>query len=203
MTLENHVAIVTGAGQGIGRAIARGLAAQGARLALFDINEKTVMEAATEIGGSRAYVVDCTQTPAVDAAIDRVVQELGGIKILINNIGWAEARFFEEETDAYWDKLIAINLKAPLLMARAALRSMKAQGGGHIVNLASDAGRVGQLQGVVYSAWASLPLPKLWPVRCRAIRSTSIAFALGRLTRSSSRRESMTRSSWPSTESSL
>lgn len=152
MTLENQVAIVTGAGQGIGRAIAKSLAAKGARVALFDINATTVSETAAAIPGSKPYVVDCTKTSDVDAAVAQVAQELGGIKILVNNIGWAEARFFEQETDDYWDKLLAVNLKAPLLLSRAALRSMKEQGGGHIVNLASDAGRVGQLQGVVYSA---------------------------------------------------
>ncbi len=77
---------------------------------------------------------------------------MGGIKILVNNIGWSGASFFEDEEESYWDKVVAINLKAPMLMAHAVMRSMKEQGEGHIVSLASDAARVGQLQGVVYSA---------------------------------------------------
>lgn len=156
MKLKDHVAIVTGAGQGIGHATAKKLASEGARVALFDINEGTVSKAAAEIsedgGVAKAFAVDCTKREAVNQAIDQVVSDLGGIKILVNNIGWSDASFFEQEEEPYWDKVIAINLKAPLLVTHAALRSMKEQGGGHIVSLASDAARVGQLQGVVYSA---------------------------------------------------
>ena len=156
MNLTDHVAIVTGAGQGIGRATAKKLATEGAKVACFDINPETVTETEKIIndngGTAKAYTVDCTKREAVDTAVDQAVSDLGGIKILVNNIGWSGASFFEQEEEPYWDKVIAINLKAPLLVAHAALRSMKEQGEGHIVSLASDAARVGQLQGVVYSA---------------------------------------------------
>jgi 2-hydroxycyclohexanecarboxyl-CoA dehydrogenase len=156
MNLKDHVAVVTGAGQGIGRAIAKKLASDGAKVALFDINAETVPETEkiiNEAGGSaKAYIVDCAKREAVDEAVSQVVSELGGIKILVNNIGWSGSSFFEDEEEPYWDKVVAINLKAPFLVTHAVLRSMKEQGEGHIVSLASDAARVGQLQGVAYSA---------------------------------------------------
>lgn len=155
-SLKDYVAVVTGAGQGIGRATATKLAERGAAVALFDINEASVKEAAAMIGDASGkahpYVVDCTNREAVDQAVSQVVDDMGGIKILINNLGWSDRSFFEQEEEPYWDKVIAINLKAPLLVTHAVLRSMKEQGEGHIVSLASDAARVGQLQGVVYSA---------------------------------------------------
>ncbi len=156
MSLQDHVAVVTGAGQGIGRAIAKKLASDGAKVGLFDLNAETVAETEkiiTEAGGTaRAYNVDCTNREAVNTAVEQVVSDLGGIKILVNNIGWSGASFFEDEEESYWDKIYAINLKAPFLVTHAVLRSMKEQGEGHIVSLASDAARVGQLQGVAYSA---------------------------------------------------
>jgi 2-hydroxycyclohexanecarboxyl-CoA dehydrogenase len=156
MLLKDHVAVVTGAGQGIGRATAKRLAADGAKVALFDLNKETVEKTAADIceDGSvaKAYVVDCTNQGQVNAAVDQVIADLGSIKILVNNIGWSGASFFEQEDETYWDKVIAINLKAPMMVTHAVLKSMKEAGEGHIVSLASDAARVGQLQGVVYSA---------------------------------------------------
>lgn len=156
MSLENHVAVVTGAGQGIGRAIAKKLASVGAKVALFDINNETVQKTAAEISDNghqaKAFTVDCTKREAVNEAVDQIVSDWRGIKILVNNIGWSGSSFFEDEEESYWDKVVAINLKAPFLVTHSVLRFMKEEGEGHIVSLASDAARVGQLQGVVYSA---------------------------------------------------
>ena len=147
--LEGRTAIVTGGAQGIGRAICLRLAGDGARVALFDV--KPEGEAVAQLIGGLFLKTDCTKKSDVDANVAQVVQKLGRIDILVNNIGWAKPTYFVEEDEAYWDRVIALNSKTQLLVTHAILKDMTQRKFGKIVNLSSDAGRVGQMQGVVYS----------------------------------------------------
>lgn len=148
--LENKVAIVTGGAQGIGRAIAKRLIDEGARVALFDLKPEGGEATAKEIGAF-FLKTDCTKKSEVDSSVAKVIEKFGKIDILVNNIGWALPTFFIEENEAYWDKVIAVNSKTQLLTTHAVLKDMSQRKGGKIVNISSDAGRVGQMQGVVYS----------------------------------------------------
>ena len=156
MKLRDRVAIVTGAGSGIGRAIALALAAEGARVAIADVDEqgaKTTADAIAAAGGeAHAYRVDITDKAAVDAMVDAVVARWGGLHIHVNNAGWDRPAPFVETTEDFWDKILAINLKGPIICTRAALGPMIRQGYGKIVSIASDAGRVGSTGEAVYSA---------------------------------------------------
>lgn len=152
MKLKDKVAIVTGGAQGIGKAISKRLAADGASVALFDVKAEGGEATAKEIGESALFLkTDCTKKAEVDANVAKVVEKFGKVDILVNNIGWALPTFFLEEDEAYWDKVIAVNSKTQLLVTQAVLKDMSKRKGGKIVNLSSDAGRVGQMQGVVYS----------------------------------------------------
>jgi 2-hydroxycyclohexanecarboxyl-CoA dehydrogenase len=154
--LHDKIAFVTGAGAGIGRAIARRLAADGARVAIADIDldraretEKLIQEAN---GTALAVQVDVAQFDAVTAAVGQVRTALGPIEILINNAGWDKIEPFIENDPALWDRLIAINLKGVLYCCRAVLHDMIAAGRGKIVNISSDAARVGSTGEAVYAA---------------------------------------------------
>jgi 2-hydroxycyclohexanecarboxyl-CoA dehydrogenase len=152
MKLKNKVAIVTGGAQGIGKAISKRLADDGASVAIFDMKTEGGEATAKEIGANTLFLkTDCTKKAEVDANVAKVIEKFGQIDILVNNIGWALPTFFMEEDEAYWDKVLAINSKTQILMANAVLKDMMKRKGGKIVNLSSDAGRVGQMQGVVYS----------------------------------------------------
>ena len=155
MKLRDRVAVVTGAGSGIGRAIALALAAEGARVAIADVDEqggKATAEAIAAAGGeAHAYRVDITDKAAVDAMVDAVVAHWGTLHILVNNAGWDRPAPFVETTEDLWDKILAINLKGPIICTRAALPMIR-QGYGKIVSIASDAGRVGSTGEAVYSA---------------------------------------------------
>lgn len=148
--LSQKIALVTGGAQGIGRAIGRRLAAEGARVALLDLKQEAGDAVAREIGGL-FLKTDCTKRGEVESSVGRVSDKFGGIDILVNNIGWAKPTFFVEENEAYWDQVLAVNTKAHLLVTHAVLKEMIRRPGGKIVSISSDAGRVGQLQGVVYS----------------------------------------------------
>lgn len=156
MNLAGKVALVTGAGQGIGRAIALKLAALEADLALVDLNPATVQETAAEIEklGRRALALqaDVSRKPEVDQAVQRVLEVFGRVDILVNNAGWTKYTPFLQETEEYWDRVMAVNLKGTILCSRAVLEAMIKQGGGKIINIASDAGRVGAANEAVYSA---------------------------------------------------
>ena len=152
MKLKDKVAIVTGGAQGIGRAISKRLADDDASVAIFDLKSDQGEAVAKEIGPQALFLkTDCTKKSEVEASVAKVIKKFGPIDILVNNIGWALPTYFMEEDEAYWDKVIAVNSKTQLLVTQAVLKDMSKRKGGKIINLSSDAGRVGQMQGVVYS----------------------------------------------------
>ncbi len=145
MLLEKKIAMVTGAAQGIGKGIAAALAAEGAAVVMLDIQEKKVAEAAVEIGkktggtttSRRLDVADGNEVRSVVATIER---ELGRIDILVNNAGVQEWKPFLETDEEMWDRHQAVNVRGTFLLAQAVARIMVRQGGGKIINIASDSG---------------------------------------------------------------
>lgn len=151
MKLKGKVAVVTGGAQGIGKAISKRLADDGASVVIFDMKDAGA-ETAKEISPQALFLkTDCTKKSEVETNVAKAIEKFGKIDILVNNIGWALPTFFIEEDEAYWDKVIAVNSKTQLLVTHAVLKDMAKHKGGKIINLSSDAGRVGQMQGVVYS----------------------------------------------------
>ena len=149
--LKDRVALVTGAGRGIGRAIAERLAAEGAKVAALDLDEATARATAEAIGGV-GLRMDVTDRASVSAAVAEVERTLGPADILVNNAGWDKAEPFVKSAEETWDKVIAINLKGPIRMTRAVLDGMIERRRGRIVSIGSDAGRVGSSGEAVYSA---------------------------------------------------
>jgi 2-hydroxycyclohexanecarboxyl-CoA dehydrogenase len=147
MRLEGRKALVTGGASGIGAAIARRLAAEGASVVIGDVNEEGAAEVAAELGGD-AVGLDVAR-PSSAAA---VVEELGPFAILVNNAGVDEFGFFTETDPGLWDRVIAVNLGGVLACTHAVLPAMQKAGYGRIVNIASEAGRVGSKGSAVYSA---------------------------------------------------
>jgi 2-hydroxycyclohexanecarboxyl-CoA dehydrogenase len=149
--LKGKVAIVTGAGQGIGRGIAEKLAAEGATVVVTDLNEVTAKETAETVDGV-GIQADVTSRDSIAAMVTQVHRQFGRIDVLVNNAGWDKASPFVDSDPADWDRVIAINLYGVLHTCKAVLPIMAAQGSGSVVNLASDAGRVGSSGEAVYSA---------------------------------------------------
>ena len=147
---SDRVAFVTGAGQGIGRAIALALAADGRRVVAGDLQADAAEATAAATGGI-AVSVDVTDGPSVAAAVERAEAELGPVEILVNNAGWDELRAFVDTDEAFWDRVIDVNFKGCLRMTHALLPGMIERGFGRIVNIGSDAGRVGSSHESVYS----------------------------------------------------
>ena len=154
--LSKKVVIVTGGGGGIGSAVCRRFAAEGAHVAVFDLNGARAQALAAELSATgataRAYEVDIASGDRVEAAVASVETELGPVDILVNNAGWDQGGRFIDSDPAIWEKIIAINLVGPLNMHRSVLRLMSARGHGRVVNVSSDAGRVGSSGEAVYSA---------------------------------------------------
>jgi 2-hydroxycyclohexanecarboxyl-CoA dehydrogenase len=152
--LKDKVAIVTGGGQGIGRALSLRLAAEGCKVAIFDLNpaagEETAKLAAKAI--VKTYAVDVGDYKAVQTAVSQVEQELGPIWVLVNNAGWDRPLPFLQTDQALWDKIIRINLYGPLNTHHAVGPLMVARKAGRIINISSDAARVGTSTEAVYSA---------------------------------------------------
>jgi 3-oxoacyl-[acyl-carrier protein] reductase len=139
--LDGRVAFVTGAGGGLGEGICTSLAAAGAAVACADVDaaraEAIARRVADEGGRSLALEVDVADAAAVGAAVERTVAELGGVDVLVNNAAIYPRRAWTEITEEEWDRVLAVNLKAYFLCARACHASMKERGRGHIVNVSS------------------------------------------------------------------
>ena len=150
------VAFVTGAGRGIGRAVALRLARAGAAVGVTDLDAANARSVAAEIvaagGRSSDCQADVTSLEAMRAAVVAVEAALGPIDALVNNAGWDKMELFLDNDPALWDRLLAINLKGVFNTTRAVLEGMAARGGGRVVSIASDAGRVGSTGEAVYSA---------------------------------------------------
>ncbi len=153
---DNKTVIVTGGGGGIGGAIGRAFAAEGARVAVLDLNleaaEKTAASIRDTGGNAAAFGCDITDRASVDAAVAATESRLGLIDVLVNNAGWDVFRPFTKTEPAQWDRLIAINLVGALHMHHAVLPGMAARKAGRIVNISSDAARVGSSGEAVYAA---------------------------------------------------
>ena len=153
---DGKTVVVTGGGGGIGGATARRFAAEGAQVAVFDMNldaaEKVVADIRATGGQATAFRCDITDRAAVDAAVAAVEAQLGPIAVLVNNAGWDIFKPFTKTVPAEWDKLIAINLTGALHMLHAVLPGMVERKYGRIVNVASDAARGGSSGEAVYSA---------------------------------------------------
>jgi 2-hydroxycyclohexanecarboxyl-CoA dehydrogenase len=147
MRLEGRNALVTGGASGIGAAIVRRLAAEGARVTLGDIDADRAGEVAAEAGAEVASL-DVTDPDSAKAAVEAA----GTLDVLVNNAGMDEFGFFADTDPALWDRVIAVNLKGVLACTHAALPGMQRAGYGRIVSIASEAGRVGSKGSAVYSA---------------------------------------------------
>jgi 2-hydroxycyclohexanecarboxyl-CoA dehydrogenase len=150
-----RVAVISGGGRGIGRAIAQAVAAQGRRVAVCDIRrpeaEETVGLIAGAGGEARAFEVDVTNSDSVAAGHLAVVDEMGPVGIMVNCAGWDEFRPFVDTEESFWDRVIEINYKGVLRWCRAVLPGMQEARWGRIVNIASDAARVGSSLEAVYA----------------------------------------------------
>jgi 2-hydroxycyclohexanecarboxyl-CoA dehydrogenase len=150
--LDGKIAIVTGAGQGIGKAIAEKLAAEGATVVVSDLDEAAAKATASALPGAVAVRADVTDRQGVQAMVDGIVQQFGRVDVLVNNAGWDKASAFVDSDPADWERAIAVNLFGVLHTCKAVLPLMVGQGSGAVVNLGSDAGRVGSSGEAVYSA---------------------------------------------------
>ena len=151
MRLEGRTALVTGGGSGIGAATCRRLAAEGARVAVTDLNQGSAGEVAAEIGGS-AFELDVRSTESVRGAVQEAESELGPVDVLVNNAGYDEWAFFTQTDEGLWDRVLEVNLRGVIATTHAVLPGMQERGGGRIVNVASEAGRLGSHGSGVYSA---------------------------------------------------
>ena len=153
--MSNRVAFVTGAGQGIGWGIAAELAASGFRVAVADLNLDTATATAKDLAGAGGTAipveVDVTQAASVEAAVASVTAELGPVEVVVNNAGFDDFMPFVATTEEFWDKILEVNFKGQLRVVKAVLPGMLERGFGRIINIGSDAGRVGSSLEAVYS----------------------------------------------------
>jgi 2-hydroxycyclohexanecarboxyl-CoA dehydrogenase len=156
MKLVGKTALVTGAGRGIGRAIALALGREGCQVGVADIlpaSAEAVTAELQQLGvKGLALPVDLTQRADVERMAGEALAQFGQVDILVNNAGWDRMGLFLETDEDTWDRIIAVNLKAMLYVCKAVLPHMVVRGAGKVVNVASDAGRVGSSGEAVYSA---------------------------------------------------
>ena len=156
MQLKDKIAIVTGGGSGIGRAIALGFAAEGASVAVTDLDGARAYAVAAEVeaagGTAIGFAADVSKTEDADAMVERTVERFGRLDILVNNAGRAGHGWVTNMTDETWDGVFAVNARGTFVCSRAALRRMIPQRSGRILNTASGAGLRPFPGGAVYGA---------------------------------------------------
>ena len=153
MRLQAKRALITGAARGIGLDFARAYIAEGATVTLADINRVALDATVAELGPqARAVVLDVTDQASIEAGFAAAIADMGGLDILINNAALFDAAPVVEITRAAYDRLFAVNVAGVLFCLQAAARHMVAQGGGKIINMASQAGRRGEGLVAVYCA---------------------------------------------------
>jgi 2-hydroxycyclohexanecarboxyl-CoA dehydrogenase len=155
MDLKEKVAMITGAGEGIGRATALKLSRHGATVVVGDVNPATIEETVSFIknegGDAFGITFDVTDFEQVKEAVRKTLDVYGRIDILVNNAGWDKIEPFMDNTPDVWDKLININYRGLLFCSRAILDHMTEQKRGKIINISSDAGRVGSMGETAYA----------------------------------------------------
>jgi 3-oxoacyl-[acyl-carrier protein] reductase len=156
MRLKDRVAMVTGAGRGIGLGIALAFVREGARVAICDVSAALLDDALAQIGAlggqALAFQMDVTHKEQIQHVVGEVVSRWGMIDILVNNAGIYEVLPFGEISEAQWDRLLAVNLKGAFFCCQVVVPHMKRQGRGRIINMASSAGKTGgTLAGAHYS----------------------------------------------------
>jgi 2-hydroxycyclohexanecarboxyl-CoA dehydrogenase len=155
MKLKGKTALVTGGGRGIGRAIALALAREGADVSVLDIlpdNAEGVRKEIETLGvKGLGLTADLTRRPEVNRAVEETIARFGRLDILVNNAGWDKMELFLDSEEEAWEKIIAINFKSVLYVCKAALPPMVERGTGKVINIASDAGRVGSTGEAVYA----------------------------------------------------
>ena len=155
MGTDKRVAIVTGGGQGIGRGISEGLAEDGFHVAIVDRDESTATEVAKALQdrglAALPFRVDVTDSNRVKAVVGEIETTLGPVQVLVNNAGFDEHLPFVDTDEAFWDRIIDVNFKSTLRFVRQVLPGMIERKSGRIINIGSDAGRVGSSMEAVYS----------------------------------------------------
>jgi NAD(P)-dependent dehydrogenase (short-subunit alcohol dehydrogenase family) len=156
MKLKDQVAIVTGAGRNIGEEIAKLFAAEGAKVAVVDLDKARGERVADTIksagGDATLFLADVSKGADVAALAQAVVARYGRIDILVNNVAISDNKHIFDITEEEWDRVLAVTLKSQFLMAKEVGKQMAAQGGGRIVNIGSTSGFTGRSRAVAYSA---------------------------------------------------
>jgi 2-hydroxycyclohexanecarboxyl-CoA dehydrogenase len=151
LQLAERTALVTGGASGIGAATCRRLAAEGARVAVTDVNAAGAREVADEIDGE-GYELDVRSDDSIRAAVESAERDLGPIDVLVNNAGYDEWSWFTTTDPALWERVLAVNLRGVIAVTHTVLPGMQERRRVRIVNTASEAGRVGSSGSAVYSA---------------------------------------------------
>lgn len=151
-TLDGRVAVVTGAAGGIGRAIVEALSAAGAAVGVWDLDGGKAKEVAAGVDGNvLGLEVDITSRPSVEAALAATEAALGPVDVLVNNAGIDKIEPFLQSEEATWERIVAVNYLGTVRCCHVLVPGMVERGAGRVINIASDAGRVGSSGEVVYS----------------------------------------------------
>ena len=154
--LVDKVAVITGAGSGLGEATASAFAAAAAKVVCIDVKADAAESVAKQIrensGKAIGVSADVSDPTQIGDAIDKTLKEFGRLDFLVNNAGIDYTLPITELTVEQWDKVMAVNLRAPFLLSKAAFQLMKNQGGGHIVNISSTAGKRAWANAAAYHA---------------------------------------------------